>query len=636
MIFGSRSAAICTQRHLMRQLHTSFYCFVLCWFFLGLGKAHAAQVDVSHWVDAGQVSQTALSLSPYIAILEDPGLKLTLADVQRQDVATRFKSDFASVAALNFGYSKSAYWLRVAVRNTANTPVERLLEINSPPLGLVDLHQPLPDGTYGTFATGMTRPFATRPYANRNFVFPVSLRAGAEHIIYMRIQSTNPTIIPLKLWTPAAFHRYERDDYAVQAWYFGMAATMILFNLLLFVGLRDLTYLLYINFVTCFALSMAAQNGLGKEYLWPDSSQWSNIAATALYSLAALALGMFMRRMINTRRVIPKIDLFLQLFMLVVLLSPIGFYLNYPVFIRFAALMFAAFALTILATSILCAFKRQRSALFFVAAYAVLLLCVVITALRNSGLLPVNLLTQNALQLGSAIEMLVLAFALADRFDVMRQERVKAQQEKLEAQNSLVDSLRASERLLENRVAQRTTELQHLNYQLEALSATDSLTGLANRRHIDAVISSEWTRASRSGQTLALAMLDVDWFKRYNDHYGHLAGDECLRQVAADLKTTICRTTDTVGRYGGEEFILVLPNTDGAGALLMADRVCSRMQALALPHAVSEFGCVTVSVGVAAMIPNDETGPDTLIKQADEALYQAKERGRNQAVLAPQ
>ena len=177
-------------------------------------------------------------------------------------------------------------------------------------------------------------------------------------------------------------------------------------------------------------------------------------------------------------------------------------------------------------------------------------------------------------------------------------------------------------------------ELETLNHKLEALSASDGLTGIANRRRFDQVLASEWVRAARLGQPLALAMLDIDWFKAYNDHYGHQAGDECLRRVAQIFAATVCRTGDLVARYGGEEFAFIAPATDGVGALDIAERVCAALQAQALPHARSAFGCVTASIGVAVMVPSEEATPDILVRAADEALYRAKEQGRNRVVMA--
>ena len=126
--------------------------------------------------------------------------------------------------------------------------------------------------------------------------------------------------------------------------------------------------------------------------------------------------------------------------------------------------------------------------------------------------------------------------------------------------------------------------MQLLNSKLEALSLTDSLTGIANRRHFDSILQQEWQRAQRLGHSLALAILDVDWFKPYNDHYGHPAGDACLRQIAQALAATVCRSSDLVARYGGEEFVFIMPMTNAAGALDIAQRV---VQAAARPRATT-------------------------------------------------
>lgn len=251
------------------------------------------------------------------------------------------------------------------------------------------------------------------------------------------------------------------------------------------------------------------------------------------------------------------------------------------------------------------------------------------TSLRAMGIVPNNMFTVDGLQLGSAMEMLVLAFALADRFNVMRRDKARVQEELLVAQQRLVDTLTTSERELERRVAQRTDELQALNSKLETLSLTDALTGIANRRLFDRTLAREWNRALRKHEPLALALIDVDWFKPYNDHYGHPAGDSCLRQIAQALAATVCRSSDLVARYGGEEFVFLAPMTDLAGAQAMAHKVLQAVAALDLPHQVSPVGRVSVSIGVAALVPSAGTVPEALLQLADAALYQAKNGGRN-------
>lgn len=166
------------------------------------------------------------------------------------------------------------------------------------------------------------------------------------------------------------------------------------------------------------------------------------------------------------------------------------------------------------------------------------------------------------------------------------------------------------------------------------LAARDELTGLANRRRMNEVLGSEWARAKRSDQSLALAMIDIDQFKRYNDHYGHQAGDHCLKQVAQAIQSCAGRAGDLAARYGGEEFLLILPDTDAAAAQSLAEAVRKAIESLALPHVHSPTGKVTTSVGVAALTDGLYKDAAGLLRAADEALYRAKNGGRNQVQVA--
>jgi diguanylate cyclase (GGDEF)-like protein len=361
----------------------------------------------------------------------------------------------------------------------------------------------------------------------------------------------------------------------------------------------------------------------------------SNVSYYVGTSISLGVFLLFMRRMLRTAEVVPRLDILVKWLVGAYLMTLVGYALSLPTFARYGIVLNLATTLLIFCVGLTCAFKRQRNAYFFLAAFAMLMLGGALTTLRAMGLVPTNAFTVDGVQLGSALEMVLLAFAMADRFNVIRREKAQAQSDLLQVQLRLVDTLKTSEQVLEQRVAQRTDELQVLNSKLEAMTMTDGLTGIANRRRLDEVLAQEWRRAQRLGHPLVLAMLDVDWFKKYNDYYGHPAGDECLRQVARLLGSTVCRTSDLVARYGGEEFVFIAPGTDGASAEGMGRRVCAAVQALGLPHAMSVFGCVTVSVGVAVMIPGPGNSPEALLKSADDALYLAKEQGRNRAVFAP-
>lgn len=181
----------------------------------------------------------------------------------------------------------------------------------------------------------------------------------------------------------------------------------------------------------------------------------------------------------------------------------------------------------------------------------------------------------------------------------------------------------------------KTLELQEINQKLSRLSVQDGLTGLGNRRRFDEVLEMEWARGRRFSEPLALIMLDVDFFKQFNDFYGHQAGDECLRRVAGVLQGMARRAGDVVARYGGEEFCVLLPATDLETARVIAEAMRVAIETMNVPHGRSSFERITASFGVAAAVPDETLTADALLNAADTALYDAKGAGRNQIAFAP-
>lgn len=202
------------------------------------------------------------------------------------------------------------------------------------------------------------------------------------------------------------------------------------------------------------------------------------------------------------------------------------------------------------------------------------------------------------------------------------------------ALGSMADRLRGHQQALERQVADRTQALVSANRKLTELSVTDGLTGLANRRHFDAILEQEWHRARREGLAVSLLMIDVDWFKHYNDAYGHQAGDRVLQHLGRVLRQIFHRAGDLTARYGGEEFAVILAGQGCVAGTVLAQQVCDAIADLELPHTHGVGGRVTVSVGVAEMDLDNEQAVQALIGQADAALYCAKAAGRNQVVCA--
>jgi len=265
----------------------------------------------------------------------------------------------------------------------------------------------------------------------------------------------------------------------------------------------------------------------------------------------------------------------------------------------------------------------------------------IVVAFVNDMLYVANVVnTGHYISLGLLIFILTQAFLISLKFS-KAYDTIELQRTKLERTNSAYQAELENRRLaeqevtrhkenLEDLVEERTTELKIANERLQELSRVDGLTGIANRRRLDEELDREWKRMLREKRPLSVVLCDIDHFKLYNDTYGHQGGDECLAAVARAIKQSVNRPGDLAARYGGEEFCLVLPETAGVGAVRIAELVRRNVAALRIEHKSSLVSdIVTMSLGVATLIPDQGSQPSVLLETADRALYQAKGNGRN-------
>lgn len=248
--------------------------------------------------------------------------------------------------------------------------------------------------------------------------------------------------------------------------------------------------------------------------------------------------------------------------------------------------------------------------------------------LMTKGVSPMRLPAETAI--GDAGEM-ALSRPSELRYEPLLVDMPSGEVKLLSADTLLISMARRLQaEVLANREALR--QVNEAQSRLRAMVRTDPLTGVANRRSMAESLAMAYEHARRSGSPISVIMLDVDFFKKFNDFYGHQAGDTCLKAVAATIAQSTKRTADVVARYGGEEFILVLPDTPLAGAKILADQIRKAVEALNIPHAASKVADhVTVSLGIATHRPRQDESPDSLIADADRALYTAKANGRNRS-----
>ena len=384
-------------------------------------------------------------LSSRFTFLEDPSNQLTLNDVRQPDVQTRFRALPQSGQATNFGLTRSAIWLRIDLQVKAGTSPDWLVEVAYPPLDDIQLFAPDGGGGWVTQVAGDQMPFARRPIPHRNHVLPLHLNAGELNTLYARVSSQGTVSAPVRLWRPSALWVHDQAAYSALSLYFGLLAGLLLYNLLLFVAIRDSAYLIYVAFVAGMAVAQAALTGLGAQFLWPQWVWWNTISPPAGMAIAAAFGVQFARVFLGSSIRMPQLDKVLKAIVVawaVTLLAALG--LPY---------VYSSWMTTVLAVvSVLVLFwvggvsvrRAAPGAMAFVAAWAVLLLGVSLLMLHNTGWLPSNPITANALLICSALEMVLLSFALANRINSMRHEKEQAQA-RIAAEHAMVEALSASQ-----------------------------------------------------------------------------------------------------------------------------------------------------------------------------------------------
>jgi diguanylate cyclase (GGDEF)-like protein len=575
------------------------------------------------------------SLDGRVEYLEDAGRKLGLADLTNPAVHYRFTPAPAH-GSLNFGYSPSAYWLKIPVQAARGAEGRWLLEFAYPSLDSVEVFAPDGRGGYTRQQAGDHQPFSSRPFDHRNLMFPVDLPPGEPRTLLVRVVSDGNLTLPMALWTPDALHQSDLRTYPLFALYYGALAALAIYNLLLFFLVRDRRHVEYAAFASCMIVGQASLNGFANQFLWPDSPVWGNAVFPASMAATGFFGALFTRSFLETRHTAPGLDRLILVCIAWFAIAAVGpFVLPYRIAAINVSLSGICFSVLAVAGGVLCLLRNGPGARFFLIAWALLLVGVAVTGARNFGWLPTNDLTSYAMQIGSALEMLLLSSALADRINSMRKEKERAQADALQAKQQVVEALQKSEQELEHRVNQRTRELADANARLleseEALrhlAYHDNLTGLANRALMEDRINQAIEQAKRHDFHVAVLLVDLDRFKPVNDAFGHSAGDEVLKAIALRLKECV-RASDTVARIGGDEFVAVLHPLQGPDD---ANRVANSIsRSLARPFVLQGQALgISASVGV-ALYPTHASDATSLLKHADKAMYLAKSgtRGRD-------
>lgn len=582
----------------------------------------------------------ALLPGPYMQVWEDPSRNARIDEVR--DLP---ESAWRAVARrdASFGYNGHAYWLRLTLYNPENRAMDWILLVANPLLDQLEAYGLDADRV---FRAGDQQPFDARWLEHRQLLLPLTLAAGEQRQLILRMQTDGSANLSASLMTRDSFHHMEQRALLLQGLFFGALAAMFVYNLSIFIITRDRNYLWYSLFVASFSVYQFIQLGFALQWLWPTALTWQQMSFPLSSAVATLFGIVFTYGFLELRQG-PPFARWVTGTLLACTLLVIGLSLAGPYIVA----LIGSFVLVAACAVLACLFTLMRwrdgyqPAKLFAVGWFVLIAASLFSVLSGTGILPYSQMTLHAQQAGGLIEMVVFSIALAARIRQTQREHQQAHaqlfanehQLRLEQAKSLALQRQINEGL-EIHVRERTAALEYAlqelstaNHKLSEINRRDNLTGLYNRQALSEEFGRNLAQAERSQHPLAILMMDLDYFKQVNDQYGHQAGDACLRHAASRLQQRV-RGNDLLARYGGEEFIAVLCDTGLEGASELAMQLCADLIETPCIHENQRID-LSLSIGVSAGIPGPELTGERLLRQADQALYRAKHAGRNRVEI---
>lgn len=525
---------------------------------------------------------------------------------------------------LAFTQTDATYWIRLNVHNPSSKAGFWYLKLNYAPLDFVSLMID-GEGEHQQINTGDQRPFSSRGIDYRYYLLPVTLEEGESKSITIKIHSSGALNVPLSLTTTDELVSYSNNLTLTHGLFYGAIAIFSIFNLLLFASSRTTYYFYNAFYMISMGLFLFAMGGFAYQYLWPNLPVMANTAIPLLIALCSLSMNLFGRSFLEVERnrTITSRLLSAQSAISVLLLLLV-FEIDYTAAIKINTL----FALVVIGNLFLIGVSRWRRgcvhAKWYVLSWSLMVLGTCSYALAAFGFLPDFLSHEMTMQGAIGGQIVLLNYAMVQRWRLLNQRLFAVEH----------DAKVRLEHQVEERTAQLRSamaDLELANQRLEELTTQDGLTGLNNRRHLDAMFSQLAAEARRSGKPLALALLDADHFKQINDRFGHAFGDTCLATIADVLARNIHRPQDVVARFGGEEFAVLLPDTDEDGAYRVCQKILEDMQQTSVIGESDERVTITLSAGIAVLQPGESER--RFFERADQALYRAKACGRNRSEI---
>ncbi len=525
------------------------------------------------------------TIGKHFAVYTEAKTELTFAQARAAYDKHQFTNSKHDI--LSFGIGAAPMWLVTEVDNSLPQAIKRRFVIENSWLDHANIYLLYNDELVKEIQLGDQLPFSAREIDHRFFAFDHDYLPGKTQL-FIHVDTPDPMVLPMTFGSQQA--SYKRDilnSYSYGLLY-GIVLALLLYNLIIFLRLRLKRYLFYVIYLGMFMAMNLSYTGHGYYLFWPDFASiqhWNNPFLITLYAVSGI---LFALSFLETHKFFPRIFYFGLLICLAMIISQGVFFLHNlqteaVIFAIGYAIFYSVFTLIL---AILSLNYKLRSVLLFLIATITTLIGTSITSMAVWSLLPYNDFTFRAIEIGLAIDAILLSIALAEQFRILQNEK----------------------------------------YQAEHLARFDQLTGLYNRRAFYELVAPITVNALRYQQNLSVIILDIDRFKRINDTYGHSTGDKVIK-ITAEMIQKITRKGDISSRWGGEEFTILLPETNLEHARQLAERLRETIAQMKLFTTANPIS-ITASLGVAEMTPGTPT-VDELIKIADARLYQAKKAGRN-------
>ncbi len=419
------------------------------------------------------------SLGRHIEILEDRTGDFRIEDVTTPEIALAFSP--SEDEEPSFGFTSSVYWARLTVINPSTDPVEWFLEVGYPLIDFIDLYIPDPNEGFKIKKTGDHLPFDSRDFHYRNVVFRLTENPGSQKTYYLRFETSSSMNFPLHFWSHEALFEKTNTEQLLLGVLYGALVIIVVYNIFLYIGFRDQSYVYYVLFIAAFGMFQLAMNGLAFQYLWSKWIWWANINLPLFIFASACTANQFCRSVLETAKIAPFWDKILkfQIFIYVVGLA-FSLLADYSISIRLSTASGIVTVSTISIASFISLKRGQRSAIFFIAAWVFYMCGVTLFALKSFGVLPSNFVTNWSIQIGTFMLAVLFSLAVQDRIKRENKEKIEAQRAALENQQKLVETLKESERVLEQKVSERTKNVTMLGEIGQKITSTFDLEEILN------------------------------------------------------------------------------------------------------------------------------------------------------------